>query len=67
MTGPTRARFVLDAAAAAGIRFSVDHDREYLTLIPPRFMPRQSWRSFEDAIIAHRDEIIEIIVREAGR
>ena len=61
----TPARFILDAAVAAGIRVGTDGDE--LLLAPPRGMSHESWFSFERAIIRHRVEIIKIIMRENSR
>ena len=56
------AAFVLKEAAAIGIR--VGPDGTDLLLSPPRGMPRESWFSFERALIRHRERIIALILAE---
>jgi hypothetical protein len=59
------AAFILSEATAAGIRIGTDGDE--LILCAPRGMPRQSWFSFEHAIIEHKDEIICLILAAERR
>ena len=63
MTARTEAaRFILAEAAKLDLRIGTDgHD---LLISPPRSMPSESYFSFQRAIVAHRDEIIEIVMRE---
>jgi len=56
------AEFILREAAAAGIKIATDGVE--LILFKPREMSRESWFSFERAIIALREEIIALIEQE---
>jgi hypothetical protein len=62
MTARERAAlFILRECAALDLRVGTDgHD---LLISPPRGMPNESYFSFQRAIVAHREEIIEIILR----
>jgi hypothetical protein len=53
---------LLREAATAGIKIGTDGVE--LILFKPREMSRESWFSFERAIVARRDEIISIIQGE---
>lgn len=59
----TAAAFILDAATAAGIKLGTNGDE--LVIAAPRGMPRESYFSFQRSILAHREEIIGIILDEA--
>jgi hypothetical protein len=56
------ARFILAECTKLGIRVGTDGTE--LVIGPPRGMPRETYFSFQRAIAAHRDEIIEIVWRE---
>jgi hypothetical protein len=56
------ARFIIAEAIKADLRIGTDGCD--LILAPPKGMPRESYRSFSRAIVAHRAEIIDIIMRE---
>jgi hypothetical protein len=56
------ARFILAEAAKVDLRIGTDGHN--LFLVRPRGIPRESYFSFQRAIIAHHDEIIEIFMRE---
>jgi hypothetical protein len=58
------AAFILKEAAAAG--FKIGTDGCDFIIAPPRGMSRESRASFTAAIIANRDEIIDMILRENG-
>jgi hypothetical protein len=65
MTTPARieaARFII--AECKRVDLKVGTDGHELILAPPKGMPRESYRSFSRAIIAHRPEIIAILMRE---
>jgi hypothetical protein len=58
------AAFLLDEARKLDLRVGTDgHD---LIIAPPRGMPSESYFSFQKAIIEHRDEVIDIIMRKAA-
>jgi len=61
----TTAAFVLNAAGDAGFRIGTDGDE--LLICGPRGMPRDSYFSFQRAILAHKDEIIALILKENNR
>jgi hypothetical protein len=55
------ALFVLREAKRLDLRVGTDgHD---LIFAPPKGMPSESYFSFQRAIIAHREEVIDIILR----
>jgi hypothetical protein len=56
------ARFILTEAAKLGIRIGTDGCD--LIIAPPRGMPRESYFSFQRAILKHRDEVIAHILAE---
>jgi hypothetical protein len=56
------AAFILREAAALGMRVGTDGCD--LVIAPARGMPSASYFSFQKAIIEHRDEIIDIVMRE---
>jgi hypothetical protein len=56
------ARFILAESAALGIRVGTDGCD--LIIAPPRHMPRDSYFSFQRAILEHHDEVIEILLQE---
>jgi hypothetical protein len=56
------AAFVLREAVAHGVIIGTDGNE--LIMGPPRGMPRESWRSFQDALIAFMPEIIAQIEAE---
>jgi hypothetical protein len=56
------ARFILDEARKVDLRIGTDGCD--LIFAPPRGMPRASYVSFQKAVIAHRAEVIEILMRE---
>jgi hypothetical protein len=58
------ARFILTEAAKLDLR--VGTDGVDLILAPPRGMPSESYFSFQRAIIEHRDEVIDLILRGEG-
>jgi hypothetical protein len=58
------ARFILREATAHGIRIGTNGCD--LIIAPARGLPRASYFSFQRAIIAHRAEVIEIIMREGA-
>jgi hypothetical protein len=55
------AAFILREAARIGL--CVGTDGCDLIIAPARGMPRESYFSFQKAIIAHRDEVIDLILR----
>jgi hypothetical protein len=55
-----RAAFVVEEAEATDIRFSV-HDGT-LEVDYPRLLPRETWHSFQFAIVLNREEIAKIIL-----
>ena len=65
MTAESTPAFILKEAAAAGIKVGTDGSE--LIFYAPRGMPRESRRSFQDAIFKHYDEIIALILAENGR
>jgi hypothetical protein len=54
------ARFILEECAK--VDFRIGTDGSDLILGPPRDMSRESYRSFQAAILAHADEIIDAII-----
>lgn len=59
------ARFILAECAKVNLRIGTDgHD---LILAPPRGMPRESYFSFQRAIISHRPEIIDLLIQEGAQ
>jgi hypothetical protein len=56
------ARFILAECAKLDLRVGTDGCD--LIFAPPKGMPRESYFSFQRAVIAHRDEIIDILMRE---
>ena len=58
------ARFILDEAKACGMHIGTDGDD--LLIAPPRGMPRESYFSFQRAIIEHRAEVIDTIMADKG-
>ena len=57
------AAFILREATKLGL--SIGTDGCDLIIAPPRGMPRESYYSFQRAIIEHRDEIIDQIIADA--
>lgn len=55
-----RAAFVVEEAEATDIHFSV-HDGT-LEVDYPRSLPRETWHSFQFAIVLNREEIAKIIL-----
>ena len=58
------ARFILAECVKLGLQIGTDGCD--LIIAPPRGMPRESYFSFQRAIIKHRDEVISIIMAEGG-
>jgi hypothetical protein len=66
-TSRTRAEvaaFILREAAALGM--AVGTDGCDLIIAPPRHMPRESYFSFQRAIIAYRNEIIDLVLAKGA-
>ena len=59
------ARFILAECIKLDLRIGTDGCD--LIIAPPKGMPRESYFSFQRAIIKHRDEIIDIIMLEGVR
>jgi len=59
------AEFILREAQAAGLRVGTDGEEIVLALPRVRDLPHESYFSFQRAILAHREEIIALIMAEA--
>jgi hypothetical protein len=57
------AEFLLRAAHEAGI--AIGTDGYWLDIVPSRGMPRELYRSYCEALVPYREEIIAIIQRES--